>query len=243
MQGPVADSYSNSFGIQISVTNIVGITNLGPVVPVLYPSNVVISTVYVPTNIYKQAVFVGISDPNTMQAGVSYFRSTSPTNNFKTACVEILFFSTNVITQTLQPTTLFFYDTLASETNRGVNLNINTGTSFRPANYLLSRVDDGRFAAGINGTGVPDAGFLFDGNTFSNAVVTGDYAAYGSFVDDVVSEPPPVAGGTFTNLPGRLQIYAESLDLRSTGCGAAGKFRSIRAISLTARGPRSIART
>jgi len=222
--GPnTTDSLSNSFGIFVTVTNIVGITNPGAMLPTVDPTNILITNIYVPTNIYKQAVFVGISDPTTLTVGVRYFPSTSITNPFTTVAVDITFTSTNAVTTLPEPTSLFFYDTLASETNRGINQNVQNTLAFRPANYVLSRLDDGRYRAGSSGNGVPDSLYLFDRNTFSNNVVSGEYAAYWAFVDDLVSEPPPVTGGTVTNLPGRVQIYAQNLDMRSARVRGAGE--------------------
>ena len=62
----------------------------------------------------------------------------------------------------------------------------------------------------------PDRTFLFDPQTYSNAVVTSDYAGYNAQVDNLAVEPPPVTPGTVTNFPGRVQITAENLDLRNT---------------------------
>ena len=120
----------------------------------------------------------------------------------ETVCVQLALQSTNVITGQIESTPLFFYDTLASETNRGLLLNIGGtapppfGTQ-RPANYLLSRIDDGRFAAGRAGNIAPDASFLYDGLTFTNRIVTGEYAGYGAFVDNAVGvydAGPPIIG-------------------------------------------------
>lgn len=212
---PIADAYSNSFGVVISVTNIVGIPNPGPVITNLSQTNIVITDLYFPTNIYKQAVFVGVSDPNTLGVGVHYFPSSSLTNPFATVAVEIAFYYTNVVTDNLELSTLYFYDTLASETNRGVFQNINSLITFRPGNYNLSRLDDGTYAFGFQGNSYPDAAFLYDRTTFSNNVVSGEYAGYRAFVDDLSAEPPPLPGGTVTNLPGRIQIFAQNLDMRS----------------------------
>lgn len=220
---PIIDSFSNSFGIMIQVTNVVGITNPGPVIPILNQTNIVIQTIYVPTNIYKQAVFVGVSDPTTLSVGVSYYPSSTFTNPFKTVSVEISFLSTNVVTTLPEALSLFFYDTLASETNRGYYTNFSVGLTARPENYLLSRIDDGRFRAGVPGNGLPDPGFLYDPTTFSNRVVVGEYAGYGAMVDDLISEPPAVVGGTVTNFPGRVQIYAQHLDMSSARIRGAGE--------------------
>jgi hypothetical protein len=180
-----------------------------------------ITNVLVPTNIVKQAVFVSLSDPSIISAAVHYFPSSSFTNPFRTVAIEFVMSSTNVITQLPDQTSLFFYDTLASETNRGVIFNVGAGglppfVPQRPANYNLSRIDNGRFALGLNGNVTPDPSFLFDPQTYSNAVVVGEYAGYNAKVDNLATEPPPVTPGTVTNFPGRVQVTAENLDLRST---------------------------
>jgi hypothetical protein len=198
----VADSYSNTVGgMNLTLTNMDGST----------------TNIFLATNVVKQAVFVSVGDPSTMTAAVRYYPSSNPTNLFQTVATEVVFYSTNVITQNLEPTTLFFYDTLASETNVGLAANVFNGLlTFRPVNYQISRVDDGRFAAGRTGTGVPDPAYLFDPLTYTNKIVAGEYAGYAAFVNNIVSTPPAVPGGTATNLPGRVQIYSDVLDMSST---------------------------
>ena len=116
-----------------------------------------ITNILVPTNVVKQAVFVGLSDPSIISAAVHYFPSTSITNPFRTVAIEFVMASTNVITQLPDQTSLFFYDTLGSETNRGVDFNVGAGglppfVPQRPANYDISRIDDGRFGGGSTAT-------------------------------------------------------------------------------------------
>jgi hypothetical protein len=180
-----------------------------------------VTNILVATNIIKQAAFVSLSDPSVLSAAVHFFPSSTFTNPFQTISVQIALQSTNVITGTLDATTLFFYDTLAAETNRGLNINIG-GTALppfvdeRPANYSLSRIDDGRFARGTPGNITPDAAFLYDPATFTNRVVTGEYAGYAAQIDNLATEPPPTTPGTVTNFPGRVQVYADNLDFRNT---------------------------
>ena len=202
---PLAFGYSNSFGGTIlTLTNADGST----------------TNVFFSTNILKQAVFVGLTDPS-LSAAVTFTRSTSPTNGFQTVAVHLSMTSTNVITQLPETTDLFFYDTLASETNRGLLSDI-TSTGIppfvyeRPANYNLTRVDDGTFALGQPGNITPDGFFLYDPQTFTNSQVTGDYAGYAAFVDYQAQQPPLVAAGFATNLVGRIQVDADNLDLRNT---------------------------
>jgi hypothetical protein len=177
------------------------------------------TNVLFPTNIIKQAVFVAISDPSIMTAAVTFSPSSNPTNPFQNVAVQMTLVSTNVITQELEPVPLYFYDSLAAETNRGISGNALSGrppfVSGRPANYDVSRVDNGRFFLGTSGNILPDPRFLYDPLTFSNAIAAGEYAGYEAFVDNLASEPPPTTPGGVTNFPGRVQVLADTLDMRN----------------------------
>ena len=175
------------------------------------------------TNIIEQGVFIGVADPTIMSAAVDFFPSSTVTNPFQTVCVQLAVLATNVITGNVDATTLYFYDTMAAETNSGLAVNIGSGglppfVSQRPANYFLSRLDDGRFARGTPGNVTPGPTYFFDPATMgqTNVNVTGTYAGYAANVDNLASEPPPTTPGTVTNLPGRVQVIADSLDMRAT---------------------------
>jgi hypothetical protein len=180
------------------------------------------TNVMFPTNIIKQAVLVGVSDPTIMSVGVRFFPSSTFTNPFQTACVRIAVQSTNVITQAQDQTSVYFYDTLAAETNRGLFVNLNNTAIFpfvyeRPANYILSRLDyGGMYGAGTPGNVTPDALYLFDPSTFTNPVANAEYAGYEAFIDNLAAEPPPTTASTVTNFPGRVQVSADTLDFTST---------------------------
>lgn len=218
--GPGGPFVFESFSIQQPFT--FGYSNTTDFAPLsLTNSDGSVTNVLVPTNVIKQAVFVSVSDPSVLSSAVTFFPSTAFGNPFRTVCVQLALDATNVITGALDATTLYFYDTLASETNRGLMVNIR-GTAQppfldeRPANYDLSRIDDGRFAAGVPGNVSPDGKFLYDRTTFTNQIVTGEYAGYAAKVDNLAAEPMSTTPGTVTNFPGRVQVFAESLDFRST---------------------------
>src|SRR5262249_38094512 len=103
----------------------------------------------------------------------------------------------------------------------------------RPANYFVSRLP---FFFGFSGnTGPPDANFFTSaGNGLGNPNIgvdsvtnsvleKGDYAAYSSYFDNVVSRPPPVPGGTVTNLPGRIRINSHVLNMDKARFRGEGK--------------------
>ncbi|MGA9452067.1 MAG: hypothetical protein WBW41_12080 [Verrucomicrobiia bacterium] len=174
-----------------------------------------VANVLVATNIIYQAAFVDIADPN-MAGAIGFTPSTTPSNSFQTVTVEL---------QTSFGDTLFLVDTLASDTGRGLLTNIVvspaylcSGPTFRPTNYTVERIDNiGIGAPGSNG--VPTD--FFYQTSWSNLDVNADYAAYSCLVDSQASEPAPNPANpgiavSVTNLPGRVHIYAGSLNLNYT---------------------------
>lgn len=174
-------------------------------------------TTNVVTNFVRQAVFVGVNNPSNTTVDIFFSPSTEPTNFFRTAHVVIATDTTNVVSAGLDANTVYFRDTLASEDFRDVFANSSGGGS-RPANYLLSRIQQG---GGVIGNDVITNNYLYD-PSFSNRVVNGAYAGYSAFLDNLVSRPPQIPGGTVTNMPGRIKIEADSLDMLNTRVRGAG---------------------
>jgi hypothetical protein len=216
-----ADSLATTNGfIAVTVTNLVNLTNLpsGPTVTNIQETNILIQTILVPTNITKQAVFVGSSDPSVLSANIYWHNSSSPTNVYKTTEVELIFVSPNNVSGGTEANTIYVYDSLASEVGRGVLANVSSAqniTTYRPTNYIVSRLQLGKFGFGFTGDGFPDPNYLW-AQSYSNNFVAGDYSAYGAFIENIPAIPPIHPSGTYTNLSGRVQIYADSLDLTRT---------------------------
>ena len=184
------------------------------------------------SNVIKGAVFVG-TGPG-MNATVGFNGSPQPNNLFLTMGVQISTTISNVVTGGQDPIFIDLTDTIGSDNRvRGIITNtVGCGTNtFRPANYILSR---GLLGIGtpINTTFPPSDFFNSSGQFFdpvllqdscTNPVVAaGDYAAYGATLDNIVARPLPVAGGTITNMPGRVIINADTLDLTQTRIRADG---------------------
>jgi hypothetical protein len=213
---PEADSYIRTVpGNTATVT----VTNMdGSTTDLIYP-----------TNITKGAVFVGVSGSAAVQIG--FFPSTIANNFFNTAAVLFGVQVTNAVTTRSEPAYLYLEDRLASGGTTGILANVvgcPPATS-RPANYLLTRFPFSPGASGNNGYPEGDfflsAGTLRAGPSFTNVLsdmVTnliheaGEFSSYGAFADNVVSRPLPVAGGTVTNLPGKIRISADTLDMSRT---------------------------
>ncbi|HEY3931665.1 MAG TPA: hypothetical protein VGM58_04780 [Verrucomicrobiae bacterium] len=186
------------------------------------------------SNIVRQASFVAVSDPN-ITASNHFNSALVPTNYFETVAVQFIMLSTNVVTLAVQTNTLYLVDDLASSTNRTLLTNsvINpaaecTSPTLRPGSVIVSRTDPilafgsvfntgAAFASGAPGMGPPPANFFYD-TTFSNySVANGIFDLYSASVDNLASEIPGSSeGASITNLPGRIQIYANNLDLTRT---------------------------
>ncbi len=216
---PDADSYINTVdGFLLTITNFTG--------PPTAVTGTNLISFFLATNITKGAAFVGTPAGYDVQIG--FTPSSQPNNFFDTIGV---LFSVNVPNSTIaqaDPAYIFLRDELASGGTTGILANV-VGcppSTYRPANYLLSRVP---FFPGPSGNnGYPEQNFFVDSgaglnNTnfgldeVTNIVITnGEFSAYSAFLDNVVSRPQVVAGATVTDLPGRIRIFADNLNLTST---------------------------
>jgi hypothetical protein len=198
----------------------------------------------IPSNEVRQAVFVicNTNSPAVIPA-IHFTPSSNPTNLFQTAAVRLTAVLTNAFTLALTTNTIYLTDALGSETNRGLLVNgtfnpfyLCSGPVFQPANYIVSRSDPIlpqtgllAFGSGTNGLGAPAAGFFDAANLqLPTVIVSNSYSAYSIFVDDLAGNP---SGAAVTNLPGRIQINANNLDLTRAFIGAQGDI-SIQASNL-----------
>lgn len=193
-------AYTNvAGGVNLSLTNISG----------------AVSNVFVPTNIVVQAVFVKVASTN-VGANIRFSPSPQPTNFFQNVGVELYTAQTNIFTQTNDLVALYFSDTLAggtppNTTNRGTLLNTRDGTR-RPANYVLSRLPVPEFSGGQLGNCVFTNDLLYATNLLSRFSY-GLYSGYAGTIDNMVSHPPAIPAGDYTNNPGRIEIQADKLDM------------------------------
>lgn len=171
--------------------------------------------IFIPTNVVRQAVFVGISDPTNMSVRIRFTPSEEGTNPMQTVSVELSTILSNVVSATPELNTLYFVDTLASSTNLGLRANILTRFTYRPANYVLSRIEPVEFTIGQPGNAPLLTNILYD-RSYTNSVVEGRYAAYSAYIDNLAAQLEDVEGGTITNMPGRITITADSLNLERT---------------------------
>jgi hypothetical protein len=202
---PVGDFYTNTLATtNLMITNMTGSA----------------TTTNVPLTNVVQAVFIGLPQGGA-DWGVRFFPSEDPQNPFNTVSVGISVSETNVVTVGQDAITLYLTDTLASTTNRGILTNFTTSTTARPSNYNMERLEPLEFFLGFPGNGPFQTNLLYQSD-FASAIITNEYAAYSAFVDNIASRPPNIPAGTPTNLPGRIEIRADSLDLTRTRFRANG---------------------
>lgn len=169
-----------------------------------------------PTNVFRQAIAVGINDTNFMVR--AKFGAPGPAGmGFGPTGIEIASQSSNVVSASNPIHGLYFYDYLGANTNTLIVTNmgalIPTG---RPYCYEVWRDDLAFFNFfGANGNTVLSNGFLYD-QSFSNTLATNYYAGYMAQVDNVQSRPAIVPGATVTNTPGRIEITGDTVDLSRT---------------------------
>ena len=200
---PEHSFYTNVVSTPLTITNRTGLPQV----------------VLVPTNIVRQAAFVGGPDlsPTALDPGFTvsfrFFDSTDLLNPMQTVTVSVTNNATNVITGQPMLTTLYIKDTLASEPPAVLAVNQQTGTS-RPSSYEISRLAPIEYLQGTDGQSGLTNPFFYNTNLLSR-IVTNGYAAYGAFVDNIASQPvTPWAG--ITNKPGRIEIRADSINMSQT---------------------------
>ncbi|HEU5123273.1 MAG TPA: hypothetical protein VFW05_04325 [Verrucomicrobiae bacterium] len=188
-----------------------------------------VRVINVRSNIAKGAVFVGVpASFNPPQIG--FTGSTQPRNPFNRADVLISVMLSNSVTTELEPAYIRVQDQLASDTTiRGMLVNVIgcDPLTQRPFNYNLDRAPVLPGFSGNNGYPEPDF-FLSSGNrtefpddviqdSVTNSVVeSGEFSAYTSYLDNIVTRPPAVPGGDITNMIGRVDITADVLNLERT---------------------------
>ncbi len=209
LTGPSSYVYTNAAGVgNFVVTNTIpGTTNTTT-------TNYVIAT-----NIAIQAVFVTTRDTN-LTTSVTLYNSTIQTNVFKTVVVQLASVETNVVTGGNDFATIYLADRLASETNYNTLTNLQSLNTYIPANFEVARVDPVAFFSPIPlPTAITNAiarRDLFYDPTFTNNVTTNMYSAYGFFFTNQLAELPSISNASITNLPGKVQIVANSLNLERT---------------------------
>lgn len=169
------------------------------------------------TNIFRQAIIVGIQDTN-LTVRAKFGRAGVAGMGFGATGVEVAWLASNVVSASTGSRGLYFYDFLGGNTNTLVVTNLGalipTG---RPYCYEVWRDDAAYFSFfGANGNAQLTNDFLYS-QSFSNTLATNYYAGYRFGVDNIQSRPAVIPGvSSVTNTPGRIEIVADTVDLTKT---------------------------
>ena len=208
LTGPSSYVYTNAVGVgTFTITNTVAGT-----------TNTTTTNLQIATNIVVQAIFVASRDTN-LTTSVTLYGSTIPTNQFKTVVVQLASVETNVVSGKNDFTSIYLVDRLASETNYNTLTNLSTQITFMPANFEVARVDPVAFGIRPLPTAVTNRFLTKDllyHKDFTNAVVTNTYSSYSFFFTNQLQSIPNVPNASITNLPGRVEIFADNLNLERT---------------------------
>lgn len=209
-----------------AVTNLARPNGFGVSVgPIVNPATFVLTNTFVNgtnTNWIVQAVFVGNLSPD-ISAQVRFVDSTYPSGNpgnngFRSAVVELISAAPNVVTGGNILYTLYLTDQLATDTNLVSLTNVFflggpvVGTQ-RPAPYIVNTFPPCEFFLSPIFTNSSLTPGLIYTNAYTNRVVAASYAGYeaAAFLNQV-SGPSALP----TNLPGRVEITADRLDMSHT---------------------------
>jgi len=161
-----------------------------------------------PSNFLFQVVYVRNSEPSFPTTNINvYFPGAS--------VVEWAWLSTNAVSGLVSTNGLFLHDYMLGMTNLSLTTNgaapPNTGYgwTYIPTNYFFTQYAP--FGSGTPATpGIPYG-------IFPNTNITTEYTAYEAIFQPTTVLPNEVAGQTFANMPGRIEITAnKQLDLRSS---------------------------
>ncbi|HUS37393.1 MAG TPA: hypothetical protein VM680_18745 [Verrucomicrobiae bacterium] len=179
------------------------------------------------TNIYVQAVYVGTSDTNVIADArwlpFAYLPNDilADPRDFHTAIVQLSSVMTNALTLQVETNTFYIADQLGSAaTNFTIVPNDRYPGYFRPAPYFISRGEPVEFFNGFTSNTLATPNLFFPG--YSNIVVTNAYAAYVFDLENLAYAVPAVPDASAFDLPGRVEILGESVNLGGTGIRGEG---------------------
>lgn len=209
-------------------------------VSVSAPTGFALTNQVSPTNLVVQVVFVNTNSTDP-QFKVDVKWGEPRIGDLPGAKMPIVRFTfEDIDTITTEPYTNYVYllDSLGALTNGVLITNINR-VDQRPHNYVVTRVtpDEWETAGPTNAIYTPD---LIVNPNLAAAQVTNSYAAYRAQIGTSTTTTPSFGGGGFfggsipelthpTNLPGRVEIDADRLDLSLT------RFRTDGLLSVTAK--------
>lgn len=120
----------------------------------------------------------------------------------------------DITTQSQTTDSVYLVDGLAAITNNFFARN-NSGLTRRPITYAVTRFQPSEYSSGVPGNGVYSDS-LFSNSNMPNVTVTNRYAAYAASVGLRSSSDSGVIPYSVTNLPGRVEIIGDTVNLDQT---------------------------
>lgn len=170
------------------------------------------------TNVIVQAVFIGGPSGNQRQNAdlVPEVRfATAGIGGPATVVARLSLSSSNLVTGVPTVESIYFTDRFLTDTNRVLFTNAVNLTTQRPGNYEISRLQPFDFAFGGSGDSPVPQEILWN-DDFTNQNVDAIYSAYAAAIDFLPNRPPEIDQFLPTQLPGRIEIVADELDLTKT---------------------------
>lgn len=170
------------------------------------PSNRVVQVVFYPTN---------NADPN-FRTEVRFYDPFGGFGVTNPATVAVGFHSSDfdIATQTESLDSVYLVDDLATTTNVFLAANLG-GNTRRPSTIEVTRQQPVPYAFGSPGNSVLRSNTFFSANS-QRLTATNRYAAYGAFIDLLSSSPSGSIPYDPTNMPGRIEILGNDVDLNQT---------------------------
>jgi hypothetical protein len=177
---------------------------------------------------YSAAVYTNVLDATSRVVQVVFYPTNSdpgfvtdvrfydPLGGFgfgNPAIAVVGFHSTdfNIATETISTDSVYLSDGLATTTNAFLARN-QTANTRRPSNYEVTRSTPFAYSLGTPGN-APFTSNLFYNSTFTRNTVTNRYAGYAAQVDLLSSSPSGAIPYDATNVPGRIEILGDEVNL------------------------------
>jgi hypothetical protein len=172
----------------------------------LSPTSRVVQVVFYPTN----------TGDDSFVTDVRFYDPTGGFGFGNPAIAVVGFHSTDfdIANQTASIDSVYLSDALATTTNVFLARNQAANTR-RPSSYELTRSVPIAYFSGIPGNTAFDTNLLYN-STFARTSVTNRYAGYAAQVDLLSSSPSGGIPYDVTNLPGRIEILGDEVDLDQT---------------------------
>ena len=175
-------------------------------------SAVAFTNAVTPSNRVVQVIFYPTNTDSELTADARFYREFGTDSAFASVAFNIAEF--DIATQSYITNSVYLLDALATTTNSFLAQNFSFGTR-RPNTFQVSRSAPFEYLAGNLGNAPYSSGLLYGASNLLT-VVTNRYAAYAAQVDLLSSSASGSIPYNVTNLPGRVEIIGDEVNLEET---------------------------